>query len=146
MTAAYLQTLEGFSVQVVADACQQFKRAPKGFAPSAGEIYDVCSDLAARRFREEQNARHRLEAPREQQSDANREEMRQRFADLTREVAGSEERDAEYGRVPAGTKPLRRIVERSSPGSFLDRWEREKGYPNPHRERVMALVRGAVDD
>lgn len=45
MTAAYLETVQGFSSQVVSNACDQMRRSKSPFPPSAGELYDACAEI-----------------------------------------------------------------------------------------------------
>ena len=47
MVAAYLETLDGFSVETVAAACEAFRRKPSAFAPSSGELFAACERITA---------------------------------------------------------------------------------------------------
>ena len=47
MIAAYLETLDGFSVETVTAACEAFRRKPSAFAPSSGELFAACKRITA---------------------------------------------------------------------------------------------------
>lgn len=60
MVASYLETLSTFSPQILANACETFKRRSTRFAPSVGEIYERCAELADKQAKE---ARAKLTGP-----------------------------------------------------------------------------------
>lgn len=66
--------------------------------------------------------------------------MKRRFDDLLAELKSEINFKSDYGRVPKGTKPVKPIVERVVPASFLDRWERENARVYPMRERILDAV------
>lgn len=142
MLSSYLENIQSFSDDAVSEAVEATRKMPGQFPPSAGEIYEACAAIQSRKFREDQNRRARIEHRREEFSEEHREMMRQKWAALLEELKSGVNFDPNYGLVPRGTKPAKPIVERTVPPSYIEKWEREKGYRHPHRERVLALVNG----
>lgn len=84
--AAYMETLSSFSPQIVAEACQTYRRRSTRFPPTAGEVYDRCAELADKR---EKEARLRLSSPssdKPEKSPEERERMQKRFQELMAEL------------------------------------------------------------
>lgn len=142
MMTAYLENISTFSGDVVAEAIEAIRKLPSQFPPSSGELYDACADIQSRKFREESNRRLRIAGRREEFSEEHREMMRGKWNELLADLKSGKYYDPEYGRVPTGTKPAKPLVERTVPSSFLEKWEREKGYRHPHRDRVLSIVAG----
>lgn len=61
-----MDTARNFSSEVVCEACDLLRRRPQPFPPSAGELYDTCTDVARRdRERAEyERTKHLVPAPR----------------------------------------------------------------------------------
>jgi hypothetical protein len=132
---SYLDTLKDCVDEDVEQACAQLMKANNPFVPSAGQVYTASERFAAKRI-ERANV-VRLNAPREQYTEEHRESMKARFQALLDELKSGANYNPEYGKVPKGTKPTKPIVERTVPGSFLEKWEREHGRPHPARDRII---------
>jgi hypothetical protein len=137
MMTAYLENIQTFSDDAVCEAVESIRKLPSQFPPSAGELYDACAAVASRRYRENANRVARIEHRRERHSDEHREMMRAKWAALLDEIKFGVNFNTNYGRVAPGTRPTRPIVERTVPKSFLAKWEADKGYQHPQRERIM---------
>lgn len=133
---AYLTALSDCSATDVEQACAQLAKANNPFVPSAGQVYTSAERFAAKRI--ERDNVVRLNPPKEQYSEEHRERMKARFQALLDELKSGVGYNPEYGKVPKGTKPAKPIVERTVPGSFLEKWEREHGRPHPARDRIIA--------
>lgn len=136
MTASYLETLSTFSPEVLAESCDGFKRRSTRFAPSAGEIYDRCSEIQDKVIK----FKHpKLERPEFDYPEKHRTIMQSRWDDLIRHL--KEPEDLSCYEVPRGTKPAKPVVTRHVPASFMDQWEREHGRLYPARDRVLVAVK-----
>lgn len=135
---SYLTALADCSATDVEQACAQLAKANNPFVPSAGQVYTAAERFAAKRI--ERDNVVRLNPPREQYSEEHRERMKARFQELLDELKSGVNFNPEYGKVPKGTKPAKPIVERTVPGSFLEKWEREHGRPHPARDRIITEV------
>lgn len=131
---AYLTTLADCEPTDVEQACAQLMKANNPFVPSAGQVYTAAERFAAKR--QERANIIRLNPPKQQYTEEHRERMKVRFQALLDELKSGG--DPNYGHVPKGTKPEKPIVNRTVPGSFLEKWEREHGRQHPARERVIA--------
>jgi hypothetical protein len=132
---AYLTALGDCSATDVEQSCAQLAKANNPFVPSAGQVYTAAERFAAKRI--ERDNVVRLNPPREQYSEEHRERMKARFQALLDELKSGVGFNPEYGKVPKGTKPAKPIVERTVPGSFLEKWEREHGRQHPARDRII---------
>jgi hypothetical protein len=97
--AAYLETLSSFSHPVVAEACNHYRRRSTRFPPTAGELYDKCSEI---QHRETKAARARLPAPSLDEPEYNqehREQMQRRITDLLVELKSGVNFNPDYGRI-----------------------------------------------
>jgi hypothetical protein len=47
MIASILETTASFSTPILSDACRELAKLPNAFPPSAGEIYEKCSEIAS---------------------------------------------------------------------------------------------------
>lgn len=130
----YLDALKDCSDDDVEQACAQLIKANNPFVPSAGQVYTAAERFAAKR--QERANIIRLNPPKQQYTEEHRERMKVRFQALLDELKSGG--DPNYGHVPKGTKPEKPIVNRTVPGSFLEKWEREHGRQHPARERVIA--------
>lgn len=90
MMATYLRSLNGYGPEVVSEAAISATRKGGAWPPSAPEFYELCNQVAARRF--QRNTLAKLPAPVEQYSDEHREAMKERFAKLVE--------DLKHGRLP----------------------------------------------
>lgn len=90
MTASYLETLQGFSTEILSQGCESFKRRATRFAPSVGEIYDRCAELQGKLAKEN---RLRLEANRNKSEfehpENHRRIMQERWDELRASVGGN---------------------------------------------------------
>ena len=109
------------------------------FPPSAGQLRDVLESAAAsiRQAEIRANATPQVEY---QYPPEHRERMKARFNALVEELKSGANFNPKYGERPKGTKPEKPIVERRVPGTFMEKWEREKGRPYPHKAQVEALL------
>jgi hypothetical protein len=125
---AYCETLESCAASDVEYACIKLGKADSAFIPSAGQVYTSAQENAATRVRLRNESTPRL--PRYEMSQAKREEMKSRFNDLLDELKAGKYLNEDYGKLQPGEPPrLRPIVERRSPPSWLEKWERENGRP-----------------
>lgn len=187
MMAAIIETTASFSTAILSDACRELAKAPSAFPPSAGEIYEKCSEIAGRTV---QGRPLRLAYSRDETSPEQRQANVDRFERVAADMrAGripprrngySLAELADFGAVinvpgspdyvmrvdeagipltiPAGlpgagkrisygylapveaSQPaFRQAVARTVPGSFLEKWEREKGYEHFGRERIIRM-------
>ncbi|RJP45464.1 hypothetical protein C4587_00780 [Candidatus Parcubacteria bacterium] len=79
--ASYLKSVEGYGPEIVSEAALTATRKGGAWPPSAPEFYEMCNQVAARRF-QRREAVARLTAPVEQFSDEHREAMKAMFRDL----------------------------------------------------------------
>ena len=81
--AAYLETLSSFSPEIVGEACQSYRKRATRFPPTAGELYDRCSEIQHKAIQ----ARKQLPPPdKPERSDEERARMQQRFQALLAEL------------------------------------------------------------
>lgn len=90
MMATYLRSLSGYGPEVVSEAAVAATRKGTAWPPSAPEFYEMCNQVAARRFQRDTLAQ--LPPPIEQFSDEHREAMKARFTQLVE--------DLKHGRLP----------------------------------------------
>lgn len=90
MMASYLQSLDGYPAEIVSEASLKARQKGTAWPPSAPEFYEMCNQIAARRFQRDTLAK--LPPPIEQFSDEHREAMKARFTKLVD--------DLKHGRLP----------------------------------------------
>jgi len=90
MMATYLRSLSGYGPEVVSEAALKATRKGTAWPPSAPEFYEMCNQIAARRF--QRDTLTKLPTPIEQFSDEHRESMKARFTKLVD--------DLKHGRLP----------------------------------------------
>ena len=138
----YLQTLKDCADEDVELACVQLAKANNPFTPSSGQVYTTAERFAAKRAERQRETQLRIGSRPAERTDADRERMQQRVAELLTFLRSPE--DLSRCEVLRGTRPAKPIVERRVPESFLERWEREHGKPYPARERVIAELGGEM--
>jgi hypothetical protein len=88
--ASYLQSVQGYQPEIVSEASLKARQKGSAWPPSAPEFYELCNQVAARRFQRDTLAK--LPAPVEQYTDEHREAMKARFTKLVD--------DLKHGRLP----------------------------------------------
>ena len=139
---SYLTTLADCLAVDVELACVQLAKTNNPFTPSAGQVYTTAERFAAKRAERQRETQLRIGSRPAERTDADRERMQQRVAELLTFLRSPE--DLSRCEVLRGTRPAKPIVERRVPESFLERWEREHGKPYPARERVIAELGGEM--
>lgn len=132
--ASYLELVSGLPDEIVATACIQFSKRSTRFPPNRGEIFQRCEEIRAKQIAERKQTL-RLAAPEREYSEHHREKMKARFADLLNEIRSAPEIDPKSEVLP-GTILVRRQAVRTTPSSWLERWERENGRPYYNHPRA----------
>jgi hypothetical protein len=125
--ASYLEIINEMPEDVVADACFQFSKRSTRFPPNRGEVFQRCQDILAKKTAE--RAREVPRLPKPEFTEAHREKMKAKFQALVDELKSEKNFKLDYGRVEPGSLPQKPIVERTVPGSWLDKWERDNDRP-----------------
>lgn len=126
--AAYCETVESCDAVDVEHACERLGKADSAFVPSAGQVYSGAQENAATRHRMRSSGYPRLVTP--EYSQDHRERMKQKFNALVEEIKSGVNIDGEYGKLQPGEKPRAHNAasqSRTTPSSWLERWEREHG-------------------
>ena len=126
----WIEIVEPFDADVVGKACLAFRRTDSAFPPSVGQIYAECNKHASAAYSERYRDAPRLSAPK--QTEAQRDDMKRRFTELVAELQSGKNFNPEFGKLQAGNKlrdPYHFTRKRTTPGSWLEKWERENSRP-----------------
>lgn len=134
--AAYCETVENCYADDVESACNRLGKIDSAFIPSAGQVYAAAQEFASRRAEENRNNILRLATSRSvdkpEYSQEHRERMKAQFQDLVAELKSGVNFNPEFGKLQPGEKPRAHNANNQSkttPPSWLERWERENGRP-----------------
>ena len=126
MMTVYLRSLSGYDAEIVSEASILATKKGGAWPPSAPEFYELCGQVAARRFQREAIAK--LPAPVEQYSDEHREAMKARFAELLEEFQTGKLRRNKHGFTDEQLEDENCIVNRVGKTPYTMRPVRPYGY------------------
>ena len=124
----YCDTMGSTSALDVEYACNRLAKANSAFIPSAGQIYSLAQENAAKRTERLISETPRL--PHYEHPPEVRERMLKGFAELLADLQSGKNFDDEYGKLKPGEKPRDPYYftrKRVLPGSWLEKWERDNG-------------------